>query len=186
MTLVEILLIAMGLAMDAFAVCIGAGAQENQRGGRAAFRLSFHFGLFQFLMTVAGWGLGTSVEKLIRTYDHWVAFGLLAFVGIRMVRAGLETRNAVPSPNLSRGLSLISLSIATSLDALAVGVSLGVLEVNIWPPSLVIGLVAAAFSLGGLKIGRRLGTKFGKRMETAGGVLLILIGLRILVAHLLD
>jgi len=168
--------------MDAFAVSLSAGTHQKVRPPRAVFRLWFHFGLFQSLMTVAGWFVGAGLEKFIRTWDHWVAFGLLTVVGGKMIwegwrAAGTEAAKSRGDP--SRGLALMSLSVATSLDALAVGVGLGVLGAAIWQPGVVIGLVTALMSLVGLRVGGVLGAKFGRRMEVAGGVVLVLIGLKI-------
>jgi putative Mn2+ efflux pump MntP len=169
--------------MDAFAVAVAAGASGRARGGRAAFRLSFHFGVFQFLMPVIGWFAGYRIAPLISAVDHWIAFGLLAFVGFRMIRSGLRHERE-DSTDPSRGRTLIILSIATSLDALAVGFSLAMLKISIWYPSVVIGLVAASLSLIGVTIGNRLGLRFGKRMEIVGGLILILIGMKIVAEHL--
>jgi len=180
----EVVLIAFGLALDAFAVALAAGATGRAPGRRAAFRLSFHFGLFQFAMPVAGWLAGSIVAERIGRYDHWVAFALLAFVGARMLRSGLGREDHEETGDPSRGLSLIMLSIATSIDALAIGLSLAMLGVGIWYPSVVIGIVAGGMTLAGLRIGGRLGRLFGRRMEFAGGLVLIGIGARILVEHL--
>jgi putative Mn2+ efflux pump MntP len=184
MSLVEVLLIALGLAMDAFAVCLGAGTTQHVNGPRPAFRLAFHFGLFQALMPVLGWLVGSTIERWIAPFDHWIAFGLLAFVGVRMIRSGLDSEGESHSTDPSRGATLIMLSVATSIDAFAVGLSLAVLNVNIIYPAIVIGLVAAGMSLLGLLLGQRLGEAFGKRMEVVGGLILIAIGVRVLIAHL--
>ena len=185
MGFIEILLIALGLAMDAFAVCLGAGTTGFINGPRPVFRLAFHFGLFQALMPVLGWLAGTRVERFIAGFDHWVAFGLLAFVGVRMVRSGLDLHSESHSTDPSRGSTLIMLSVATSIDAFAIGLSLAVLRVDVFFPALVIGVVAASLSLVGLAIGNRLGRAFGKRMEIIGGLILIAIGARVVVTHLL-
>ncbi len=184
MSLIDILIIAVGLAMDAFTVCLGAGTCAGGTTRRAAFRLSFHFGLFQFLMPVLGWFLGAAVAPLISSVDHWIAFVLLAFVGGRMIRSGFDGESESFANDPSRGLTLVSLAIATSIDALAVGLSLAMLNVNVWYPSIVIGVVTASLSLIGLRIGNGLGAKFGKRMEIAGGLILILIGARIAISHI--
>lgn len=185
MQIVEILLIAVGLAMDAFAVAIGIGSTRRANGGRAAFRLSFHFGLFQFLMPVMGWLVGNSVERFISTIDHWIAFALLAFVGGRMVQSGFDASNEESQlGDPSRGRMLLTLAIATSIDALAIGLSLAMLSVDIIFPSIVIGVVASVFTLTGLGIGYRLGELFGKRMEIIGGLILIGIGVRVVISHL--
>jgi manganese efflux pump family protein len=185
MNFFEILLIAVSMAMDAFAVCLGAGAQTRTSGPRPVFRLVFHFGLFQFLMPVIGWFAGTTIVSYISAYDHWVAFGLLAFVGIRMIRSGIDPNDGEQKKDPSRGLTLVLLSIAVSIDALAIGLSLGLVGVVIWYPAGVIGVVTGLISWLGIFLGNRLGQKFGKRMEIIGGIILILIGLRILLPHLL-
>jgi putative Mn2+ efflux pump MntP len=180
----EVMLVAISMAMDAFAVCIGAGTQGQSSGGRPAFRLAFHFGLFQFLMPVIGWFAGTTIVEYISAYDHWVAFGLLAFVGIRMIRSGLDSKAEEQKNDPSRGWTLVLLSIAVSIDALAIGFSLALIGVTIWYPAVVIGVVTALISALGIFLGNRLGQKFGKRMEIIGGIILILIGVRIVLAHL--
>lgn len=185
MSLTEVLLIAVSMAMDAFAVSLGIGAARQACTPRPIFRLSFHFGLFQFFMPILGWLAGSSVANLIGGIDHWIAMGLLAFVGGRMIRSGLDPGGAPCNNDPSRGGTLVMLSIATSIDAFAIGLSLAMLRVNILYPSLVIGIVTASLSLTGLLIGHRLGETFGKRMEIVGGIVLIGIGLRVLVSHLM-
>lgn len=183
MNLLEVLLIALGLAMDAFAVCLGAGTTRFVDGPRPVFRLAFHFGLFQALMPVLGWLGGSLVAQYISAWDHWVAFGLLAFVGGRMVRSGLDPNGKCHETDPSRGGTLIMLAIATSIDAFAIGLSLAMLDVNILYPAVVIGVVCAVLSVLGLALGHRLGCAFGKRMEIVGGIILILIGLRVVISH---
>jgi putative Mn2+ efflux pump MntP len=185
MNFFEIFLIALSMSMDAFAVCLAAGTQEDTIGPRPTFRLAFHFGLFQFLMPVIGWFAGTTVLRYISAFDQWVAFGLLAFVGIRMIRSGIYQSNTAPKANPSRSWTLVMLSIATSLDALAVGFSLGLVGVTIWYPAVVIGVVTGLVSWLGILLGNRLGVKFGKRMEIIGGIILIFIGIWIVLSHFL-
>ena len=180
----DIIVIAVGLAMDALAVTLGCAASGQARGPRAAFRLSFHFGLFQFIMPVVGWLVGTEIARLVSAWHHWIAFALLTFVGARMLYAGLHPNLQNPPLDPSRGLKLMMLSVATSLDALAVGFSLAMLQVSIWYPSAVIGVVTLAISVIGFQFGTRLGVRFGKHMETAGGIVLILIGVRIIASHI--
>ncbi len=186
MELIEILLIAVGLAMDAFAVSIAAGTSGKLVGKRAIFRLSFHFGLFQAMMPVIGWYAGIHIAALISSVDHWIAFALLLFVGIRMIMGAFATETETFAADPSRGASLIVLSVATSIDALAVGLSLAMLQVSIWYPSAVIGIITAALSVVGIQAGKYLGRKLGSRMELVGGVILILIGCRILASHLIQ
>jgi manganese efflux pump family protein len=185
MGLLEVIVIAVGLAMDAFAVSLGIGTAGQATGPRPLFRLSFHFGLFQALMPILGWFAGSTFAGLISGFDHWLAMGLLGFVGGRMIRSGLDPEAAPRACDPSRGGTLLMLCIATSIDALAVGLSLAMLRINILYPSVVIGMVTAFMSLVGLLVGRRLGSSFGRRMEVLGGLLLIGIGLRVLLSHLL-
>ena len=180
----ELAVIAVALSLDASAVAMAAAAAGHVTGRRAAFRLWFHFGLFQFLMPVAGWAVGTTFQASIAAADHWIAFGLLGAVGGRMVwsaiRPGAGPRGADPS----RGATLVMLAVATSIDALAVGLSLAMLGVVIWIPSTVIGLVTAGMTVVAIGFGSRLGGWLGRRAQLVGGVVLILIGARILVSHL--
>jgi putative Mn2+ efflux pump MntP len=181
----EILLIALSMSMDAFAVCLGAGTQERTSAARPTFRLAFHFGLFQFLMPVLGWFAGETIARYISSYDHWMAFILLAFVGGRMIWSGFHPEQDSYRNDPSRGWTLVLLSLAVSIDALAVGLSLGIIGVTIWVPAVVIGIVTGFVSWLGLRLGNMLGEKFGKRMEVIGGIILVLLGLRILLSHLL-
>ena len=177
--------IAVGLAMDAFAVSIAVGLTLKQVSLRQTFRLSYHFGLFQALMPIAGWLAGRSIARWISPFDHWIAFGLLAAIGGKMIYeavAGDEEEDTPKDP--TKGASLVVLSVATSIDALAVGLSLALLGVDIWYPALVIGLVAVAFTATGLHLGKRFGALLGRRVEIFGGATLIAIGVRILVEHL--
>jgi putative Mn2+ efflux pump MntP len=170
--------------MDAFAVAVATGVALGAVTGRQTFRLSFHFGLFQFLMPVAGWLAGREVIRWVGSVDHWVAFGLLSFVGGKMVYEAVWGVEEEVAKDPTRGASLVILSVATSIDALAVGLTLGVLGTEIWHPAAVIGAVALILTAAGLHLGRRLGSRFGQRMEVAGGVVLILLGCRILYGHL--
>jgi len=184
-TVLEILILAMGLAMDAFAVSLAGGAGGRLHHPRPAIRLAFHLGLFQFMMPIVGWFLGLRAATLVGGFGGWIAFALLAYIGIRMVRSGLrtETDDRRRSSDPSRGWTMVALSVATSIDALAVGVSLAMVGIGIWQPSVIIGVVTAAISLIGIAIGDRVGLRWGSRVEVAGGVLLIAIGIRILVEY---
>jgi putative Mn2+ efflux pump MntP len=180
-----ILGIALGLAMDCFAVAVGTSVTLRPATARQTFRLAFHFGLFQFLMPVLGWLAGLTVADLMGLFDHWVAFGLLAFIGGKSVWTALrgESKGArLADP--TRGATLVVLSVATSIDALAVGFSFAMLHVRVWLPSLVIGVVSSAVTVIGMELGSRLGTRFGRRVEVLGGLVLIAIGIKILVQHI--
>ncbi len=184
MGLIEIIIIAFGLAMDASAVSLVAAASGFAKDSRSIFRLAFHFGLFQFFMPVIGWLLGVSFVSYFSAVDHWIAFGLLSFVGGRMIISGLNRNMESYANDPSRGFTLVMLSVATSIDALAIGLSLAMLDVNIWYPSVIIGLVTASLSFFSIMIGKKIGPLVGKRMEIFGGTILIIIGIRILVTHL--
>jgi putative Mn2+ efflux pump MntP len=186
MDTLEILMIAVGLSMDAFAVSLGASASGRATGRRAAFRLSFHFGLFQFLMPVIGWLVGVSVAPLVVSFNHWIACALLSFVGVRMILAGFRPDVEAFAKDPSRGWTLVILSVATSLDALAVGLTLAMIAGPILYPAVVIGVVTGSLTLAGVRLGARLGARFGKRMEIAGGIILIIVGIRIVYTYLVS
>jgi len=185
MSVLAILGIAVGLAMDAFAVSLGIGLKQCQVNTRTTFRLALHFGLFQAFMPVLGWLAGLTFARWITSVDHWIAFGLLAAIGGKMIYEALwgdEEKSTGKDP--TRGTSLIVLSVATSIDAFAVGLSLALLGLQIWYPAVIIGIVAFAFTAAGLHLGCRFGALLGKRMEIVGGLILIGIGVKILVDHL--
>ena len=184
MPFITIVLIALSMAMDAFAVSLASGVKIGP-GPRPIFRIAFHFGLFQALLPVIGWFFGNTIEPYVKGFDHWVAFGLLAFVGIRMLRSGFSQEEEGNPKDPSRGLTMVMLSVAVSIDALAVGLSLGLLGITIWTPALVIGLVTSALSLIGLRVGNGFGDKYGKPVEILGGLVLIGIGIRIVLTHMI-
>ncbi|MFH2219834.1 MAG: manganese efflux pump MntP family protein [Pseudomonadota bacterium] len=172
--------------MDAFAVSIATGVSLKNVNARQTFRLSWHFGLFQAMMSVIGWSAGLSVRSHIERYDHWVAFGLLAFVAANMIRGAFRDDEDNRKPkDPTRGMTLVMLSVATSIDALAVGFSISILNVSIWTPALIIGLVAGTFTIIGLQIGKRIGAagNLSSFAEAIGGIVLIIIGLKILHEH---
>ena len=187
MDLVEIFIVAAALAMDAFSVCISCGMAITDPDLRHYFRLSFHFGLFQFMMPIIGYFGGMYLESYIKAFDHWIAFGLLLFIGLKMIYEAFfhKEETCEPARDPSRGWPLIVLAVATSIDALAVGLSLGVLGRPILVPSVIIGVVCALFSIIGISIGRRVGALVGKRAEAAGGLMLVAIGIKIVIEHTL-
>ena len=184
MNWLNLLGLAVGLAMDAFAVSIVAGLTVKQLTHGHVFRLAFHFGLFQFMMPVLGWLAGQSFAHYISQWDHWVAFGLLAVIGGRMLWQARSDEGSENRSDPTRGLMLVTLSVATSIDALAVGFSMAFLGISIGVPSVVIGAVAAAMTVIGMRFGSRFGKKGSQWAQLLGGVVLIAIGIRILVWHL--
>ena len=183
--LIEIFLIAVSLALDAFAVSVSSGISIPGFGGRQAVKMGVWFGGFQFAMPLIGWFLGSSVSQYIEAVDHWVAFGLLALIGGRMVWGALKTgtgeEDEAPPDLSARRLCL--LAIATSIDALAVGVSMAFMKVDILVSALIIGVVAFGLSVVGGLVGKRLGALFQRRAELVGGLVLVGIGIKILAEH---
>jgi putative Mn2+ efflux pump MntP len=183
MDLLTTFLIAVGLAMDAFAVCLSVGTRPTTQRSDI-LRLSWHFGVFQGLMTFLGWLGGSVVASLIANVDHWLIFALLGWVGGRMIYSGISGKEETFGGDPARGGLMVALSLATSLDALAVGFSLAMLPGSILLSCLIIAVVTFAISLGGGLAGNRLGARFGKGMEIVGGLVLIGIGLRVLITYL--
>jgi putative Mn2+ efflux pump MntP len=179
-----ILIIAIGLGMDAFSVAIGVGAGLREFSWGAVFRLSSCFGLFQFLMPVAGWFAGVSVANIISGYGHWIAFGLLFLVGGKMIMESCDSRAKVNTTDPTKGLSVIILSVATSIDALAVGLSFAFLQIPVFYPSIIVGTVAFIMTMCGILFGEKLGVIFGKRVGALGGLLLMGIGVKIIMGHM--
>lgn len=184
MNWITVLGIALGLAMDAFAVSIASGLKLARVTPRHVFRLSFHFGLFQFLMPVIGWFAGRQMASLVASFDHWIAFGLLSLIGGRMLWEAASNGESDSGADPTRGMTLVALSVATSIDALAAGASLAFLDQSIWTPSVTTGVVTSALTAIGIAFGSRFGRRWGRWAEVIGGCVLILIGLRILVLDL--
>ena len=187
MHLLSILSIAVALAMDAFAVAIATGVSLRNVSLRQTFRLSWHFGLFQAMMPILGWYFGASIANHVEAYAHWIAFTLLFLVGGNMIREAflLDDDEEFPRKDATKGLTMVMLSVATSIDALAVGLSMSLLKVSIVYPAIIIGIVAGCFTLAGLHLGAR-ATKLKKLsplVEVIGGVVLWIIGLNILHDH---
>ncbi len=175
---------ALALGADAFAVSAAVAASLPALTGRHIFRLVWHFGLFQALMTIVGWFGGEGLSTFMFGMNYWVASGLLFFLGVKMIHESFhpETRGRNFDP--TRGWSLVGLSIATSVDALAVGVSLSLIGVSVWTPALIIGLAALLMSFVGTRLGRSIGVTLGQWAERAGGLVLIVIGIRILADYI--
>jgi manganese efflux pump family protein len=181
---VAILLVALGLAMDAFSVSLCSGMATEKLAPRHVWRMAAFFGGFQMLMPTLGWLGGTAFSRYIGGFDHWIAFGLLAFVGGRMIYESLRGQ-ACATINPANLATLLMLAVATSIDALAVGLSFALLSVSLVVPILVIGAVTFTLSLVGVALGRRVGGFLQSKVAIVGGLILIGIGVRILVGHLL-
>ncbi len=189
MSYITILGISAGLAMDAFAVSISYGCTPKKVPVKHILLISISFGLFQALMPVIGWNVGRFFADLIRNYDHWIAFSLLVYIGIRMIIEGSKTDTSEDSScemddHILDLKKLFVLSVATSIDALAVGLSLSLLGYEIITPAIIIGITTFIFSYIGVKMGCRLHNILGKRVEIFGGVVLISIGIKIIIEHM--
>lgn len=187
MTIRELVLLAAALSMDAFAVAVSMGCCLRTPRLGHALRPACAFGFFQFFMPVLGWYLGLSVRSFIESWDHWAAFVLLAWIGGGMIREsfGKDEDEACPVRDPLRWSRLFPAAVATSIDALAVGLSLSVLHLPIWGPALLIGVVCALLTAVGFLLGARLNraARLGKQAERIGGAILLLIGIKILAEH---
>ncbi len=184
MEFVTITLISIGLAMDALAVSLGIGTAGQIPALRGKIRLAAHFGIFQSGMTALGWLAGGTIVQYVSGFDHWIAFALLSYVCVNLIRAGFDKDGKAFEQDPSTGKVLVMLSFATSIDAFAVGLSIAFLKVPVLFSVVMIGLVALLLSAIGLFAGIRLGETFGKRMEILGGLILLGIGIRVVITHL--
>ena len=185
MTFIELLLIAIGLSMDAFSVSICKGLTTKRFSWRMALVCGLWFGGFQALMPTIGYFLGAQFQEMIEAYDHWIAFGLLFLIGANMIREAIWGKEEEGKENGALDFkTMLFLAIATSIDALAVGVSFACIQVRLWSSVLIIGLTTFVFSVLGVKIGNVFGSKYEKSAGIIGGIILILIGLKILLEHL--
>jgi putative Mn2+ efflux pump MntP len=178
-----IIFIAFGLAMDAFAVSIATGISMKCFQTKLAFRMAIFFGFFQFLMPILGWTAGLSFRYYVETFSHWVAFGLLLFIGGKMIYESFIFDEVEKKCNAESFATLLLLSVATSIDALAVGLSFSVLKVEIIHPVIIIGIVTFLLSFSGVYIGVKIGSFFEKKIEFLGGLVLIAIGVKILLEN---
>jgi len=186
MSVVVILGMAIALAMDCFAITLGLACGARGLTMRQVLRMAAFFGGFQFVMPIAGWLAGDKLLGFIKSFDHWVAFGLLALIGGRMIYEsfGLSEEEKAVRPDRTQGSRLLILALATSIDALAVGLSLGVVRAGILYPAVVIGATSFVLTIVGAKLGPVVGRIVGRRAELLGGLILIAIGVKILIEHL--
>lgn len=184
MNLISSFLIAVGLSMDAMAVAVSSGVAVNAPARSDTMRLSAMFGIFQFVMLLAGWLFGAGVRGFVGSTHPYIAFVLLAFIGARMIVEALHNKPGAACADPFGGKTLLVMAFATSVDALAAGVGLAVTGDFIWATALIVGFMAFALSALGVKMGNRLGRVFKKRAELIGGTILVLIGLKILLEHL--
>ena len=183
MGILELILIAIGLGMDAFAVSICKGISMQKMNWKKAIIIGLYFGIFQALMPVIGFTLGKALENLVTSIDHWIAFGLLLIIGIKMIIDAFKEDNVSVNDSVNWKVMII-LAIATSIDALAVGITFAFLQVNLLLAVSIIGIITFILCVIGTKIGNNFGNKFENKAEILGGIVLIFIGVKILLEHL--
>lgn len=179
-----IIVVAVGLAMDAFAVSVASGSAYKKLHVAHAFRIAAFFGGFQALMPLIGYSAGIPLGKFIGGFDHWVAFGLLSAIGIKMIYESFKLNPSEKNQDYQSVAVLLALSVATSIDALAVGISLSLLKMALWEAVAIIGVITFLLSYLGVYIGNRFGHFFENRIEIVGGLVLIGIGIKILIQHM--
>jgi len=185
MELITIIVIAVGLAMDAFVVSIVSGGTYRQLHVKHALRMAVFFGAFQSFMPLIGSLAGLSLKEYIQDYDHWIAFALLTMVGGKMIYESFKIKSDEENPDPSNIIVLLVLSVATSIDALAVGITLSIITSSVAAAVIIIGLITFALSYIGVLIGKKFGHFFENKIEAVGGLVLIGIGVKILCEHLL-
>ena len=185
MNILELFILAVGLSMDAFAVAVCKGLNMKKIDYKQAIIIALFFGGFQGLMPLIGWILGKQFESYITSIDHWIAFGLLAFIGVQMIIEAIKGDDEEKEQSSEIKIKeLIALAIATSIDALAVGITFAFLQASIIPSISLIAIITFILSIVGVVIGNKFGAKYKSKAELAGGVVLVLIGLKILLEHL--
>lgn len=184
MNFIDVLILAVGVSMDAFAVAICKGLSVNRLRASHVVKTGLWFGFFQALMPLAGYYAGSGFSDAVSAVDHWIAFILLGIIAFNMIREALSSEVEETDADFSFRTMLV-LAVATSIDALAVGISMAFLKVNIWTSVLLIGIVTCAFSMAGVKIGNTFGARYKKPAELTGGVILAAMGIRILIEHTL-
>ena len=183
MGIIELLIIAVGVSMDALAVSICKGLSIKKISPKYMYRTAIWFGGFQALMPLIGYFVGIHFADFVANVDHWIAFVLLALIGSNMIKESFDKEEIEANPDFSFR-TMFSMAVATSIDALAVGVSFAFLKVDIWSAILVIGITTAVFSAAGVFLGNVFGARYKSKAELAGGVILIAMGLKILLTHL--
>jgi putative Mn2+ efflux pump MntP len=186
MDLLTIIAVALGLSFDTFAVSLSYGVVQNRVLFLQAVRVAIVLAIFQAGLMVAGFFLGSFVSEFVKAADHWVALALLSFLGIRMIIEGIKRRKEDETRDYSKPLTLLTIAVGTSIDAFAVGISFALLDIKIWSSAIIIGIVTFLASMIAIRIGKSAGEKLGKRVEMIGGLILIAIGVKIFLEHVLS
>lgn len=185
MDFISIIAIALGLSFDTFAVSLSCGVVNYKIIFRQALRIAFVLAFFQGGLTVTGYFLGTIISNALKTFDHWIALILLSFLGMKMIMEGIKKNDKEKDVDYSNSWVLVTIAVGTSIDALAVGISFAILEVKIWLSGLTIGTVTFLASMTAIRIGKSVGDRFGNKVEIIGGLILIVIGIKIFLEHIL-
>jgi len=183
MGIIELIILSVGLAMDAFAVAVCKGLSMPKMDWKKACIIGAYFGIFQALMPFIGYLLGVNFQEQIVSIDHWIAFILLGVIGLNMIKESVSKEEEIPN-NSIKFKDMLILSIATSIDALAVGITFAFLKVNVGLAISLIGVITFVISVAGVKIGNVFGCKYEKKAEFVGGIILVLLGVKILLEHL--
>jgi putative Mn2+ efflux pump MntP len=184
MDTITILAIALGLSFDTFAVSLSYGVIRSKILFMEAARIAFILALFQGGLTVAGFFLGSIISNALKAADHWIALGLLSFLGIKMIVEGLKKTEERGSRDFSSTVVLLTIAVGTSIDAFAVGISFAILDVMIWKAGVLIGIVTFIASMTAIRIGKSAGERLGNKVELIGGLILVAIGLKIFIEHM--
>jgi putative Mn2+ efflux pump MntP len=185
MDLLTIIAVALGLSFDTFAVSLSFGVVQNRVLFRQAVRVAIVLAIFQAGLLVIGFYLGSFVSEIIKAADHWIALALLSFLGIRMIIEGIKRKKEEEARDYSKPLTLLTIAVGTSIDAFAVGISFALLDIKIWSSAIIIGIVTFLASMFAIRIGKSAGEKLGKRVEIIGGLILIAIGIKIFLEHVM-
>ncbi|MBS0011225.1 MAG: manganese efflux pump [Bacteroidales bacterium] len=183
MDFISVFIIAIGLSFDSFAVSLGCGAMQSRIAFGRAMKIAFFMGLFQGLFPVLGFYMGSTLNVYVESFDHWIAFGILVFLGVRMIIDSRGTVSGRERKIILKNSSIIAMAVGTSIDALAVGISFAFIYDKIWFEALLIGLITFIASMTAIRIGKSAGPRLGSLVETTGGLLLIAIGVKILLEH---
>ena len=186
MDLLTIIAVAFGLSFDTFAVSLSYGVIQNRILFRQAVRIAFILALFQAGFLVIGFFLGSFVSEFIKAADHWIVLILLSFLGIRMIVEGITQKEKGKIRDHTKPLELLAVAIGTSIDAFTVGISFALLDIKIWLSGIILGVVTFLASMTAIRIGKSAGEKLGQRVEIIGGLILITIGIKIFLEHILD
>jgi putative Mn2+ efflux pump MntP len=185
MVFITIVAVAAGLSFDTFAVSLSYGVIQNRILFRQAVNIALIMAIFQAGLLVTGYFLGSFISEAVKTADHWIALALLSFLGIRMIIEGLRTKKENEIKDYSKPLSLIPVAVGTSIDAFAVGLSFALLNIRIWYSGIIIGVVTFLASMTAIRIGKSAGPRLGNKVEVVGGLILIAIGIKIFLEHML-